>query len=60
MVFTALKEWLLQPGSWFDHLFAMPAEDPSNVDGTTAQQPLVVEGIKAADFEAFLCFLYPQ
>ncbi|KAF5322025.1 hypothetical protein D9619_002125 [Psilocybe cf. subviscida] len=60
IVFTALKEWVMQPGSWFEHLLTIPVEDPNNVEGITAARPLVLEGTIAADFEAFLCFLYPQ
>ncbi|KAF5322024.1 hypothetical protein D9619_002126 [Psilocybe cf. subviscida] len=56
MVFTALKEWFMQPGSWFEHRLAVTNEDPGSVDGMKADKPLILEDTGVEDFRVF----YPQ
>ncbi|KAF5318684.1 hypothetical protein D9619_010679 [Psilocybe cf. subviscida] len=60
VIFTAHKEWFMEPGCCFKHLFSMPVQDPSNIEGSRPETPLVLNGTTTTDFRSFLCALYPQ
>lgn len=40
-------------------IFSLPAEDPKNVEGSSADNPIILEDTSANDFRVFLRVLYP-
>ncbi|KAH8117107.1 hypothetical protein DFH11DRAFT_1152839 [Phellopilus nigrolimitatus] len=44
----------------FKTMFTLPSGEDTEQDGCSDDRPLVLEGIKADDFRAFLKLLYPQ
>jgi hypothetical protein len=51
---------IFDESSVFSDMFAMPQDGCQSVDGRSDQQPLKLEQVALADFEAFLFFLIPQ
>lgn len=43
----------------FRHMFELPKADRKD-EGSSAELPLVLEGIKAVDLEDFLAVVYPR
>lgn len=41
-------------------MYTLPAGRDTAADGSSAEHPLVLEGFKASDMEAFLSVMYPQ
>ncbi|KAF5322022.1 hypothetical protein D9619_002120 [Psilocybe cf. subviscida] len=59
ILFSVLKHGFLVKYTPFETMFSMPPEDPKNVEGSSADNPIVLEDTSAKDFRAFLRVLYP-
>lgn len=59
-LFSVLKHAFMEPETPFETMFSLPPEDPKIVEGSSDDNPIILEGIAAADFAAFLHVLYPM
>ncbi|PPR06868.1 hypothetical protein CVT26_003992 [Gymnopilus dilepis] len=60
-LFRVPKNGFNVPGTPFHEMFTLPQAEVSGVskEGSGVDNPIVLEGVKAAQFRAFLKFLYP-
>ncbi|KAF5320886.1 hypothetical protein D9619_002116 [Psilocybe cf. subviscida] len=58
-LFSVWKKGFLVKGTPFETMFGLPTGGEKKVEGSSADNPIVLEGTSADDFRAFLRVLYP-
>ncbi|KAF5322023.1 hypothetical protein D9619_002127 [Psilocybe cf. subviscida] len=53
-LFSVLKHGFIEPGTPFETMFSLPPEDLKNVEGSSDDNPIILEDTTVDDFVAFL------